>query len=544
MAFHILPRITLNSDLDSINNYIQEEHASWVKKHAPSFINHEQIKGIQYGILNYPKLWSGTRFFETNIDVNIDEESKNKNNAFEEINKLIKDAKKSHSNQKKEIEEFEKQYKRFFNTLKERCLLKAITKTLESIDGPDLDKVKENFRKTLNYSSLLNMQTRFDCLQAHRDVTLLCYALRDQANPNAQKQIKQLEVLSKRLIDIHYVNAKKMNLLDAIAKDVTTVTSFIGLATGVTAAILALLSFAFPPLALPAVILGFISFVSYTSTIISTIKMAHEAAEYGRGPNPSDVKWLVTDILLAPLNLVGGLIFAKFADLFHSEHVQAIINTVGFVWNNVLSNFVPDAIEAKEVTIDLLEVGSSYTPKGQLKQTKSATSWKKMGSALALHDQEASDKIIAAKKSISTIHGVDGITAKNGRDFAYVRLTNDKAPTDLPITKSYHGHILLWDLGFIGLGTSILAQNIKDAVAAYKELKPDCTVVDRLSKLLIIQSRCTAYLNEFKLVETSKGRYNFVQELSEHVKKEIDNLNKFGHDNDQEAIVLVGFKSR
>lgn len=549
MAFHILPRITLNSNLDDINSSIQKEHSSWINKHAPSTINHEKIEGMQYDILYHPELWSGTRFFETNIDVNTDKKSKNKNNAFDEIFKLIRAAKKNYSNEKseiKEIEEFEKKYKKFFNILKERCLLQAIHKTLESIDGPDLEVIKKEFRETLNYSSLLNMQTRVDCLQAHRRVTLLCYTFRAQAkeNPKASEQIKQLEVLSKRLVDIHYVNAKKLSLIDAIAKDVTTVTSSIGLITGIIAAILALLSFAFPPLAIAAGILGFISFVSYTSTIISIIKMIHEAGEYGRGPNPSDVKWLITDILLAPLNIVGGLIFAKFADLFHSEHVRMIVDTVGFVWNSILSNFVPDAIETKELAVGLLEVGSSCTSEGQLKSTRTATSWKKMASALALHDQEASDKIIVAKQSISLINAVQGSTAKSGRDFAYVRLANDKAPTDLPITKSYHGHILLWDLGFIGLGTSDLAQNIIDAVEAYKKLKPDCSVEQRLSELVSIKFHCNAYIEAYKTVDFSKGRFDYVKKLFEHVNKEIDNLNNLGSINNDESVVLVGFKSR
>lgn len=390
------------------------------------------------------------------------------------------------------------------------------------------------------------MQTRVDCLQAHRKVNLLCYALKAQvkANPQLDEQIKQLEILSKRLIDMHYVNAKKLSLIDAIAKDATTVTSSLGLATGITAALLALLSFAFPPLAIPAAVLGFISFVSYTSTIISIIKMVHEAGEYGRGPNPSDVKWLITDVLLAPLNIVGGLIFAKFADLFRSEHVKMIIEIAGFVWNSVLSNFVPDAIETKELALGLLEVGSSYTPKGQLKYTTTATSWKKMGSALALHDHEAYGKIIAAKESITAINVVDGTTAKNGRNFAYVRLANDKTATDLPITQSYHGHILLWDHGFMGLGTSDLAQHIKDAVAAYKELKPDCTVEERLSKLNSIKNHCVAYIKAYELFDYSKGRFDYVKKLSEHVSKEIANLNKLGSVNEDESIVLVGFKSR
>jgi hypothetical protein len=546
MAFHILPRITLNTNLNSVNESIQKEHFVWIKNHAPSMIDYGQVDATQYSILHYPDLWSGTRFFETNIDVIIDEKTKNKSNAFDVILKLIRAAKKKHPDKKKEIDEFEKKYKKFFNILKERCLLKAIEKTLENIDDPDLEAIKKEFRETLNYSSLLNMQTRVDCLQAHRKVALLCYALKAQAkaNPQVEEQIKQLEILSKRLIDIHYVNAKKLSLIDAIAKDATTVTSSLGLATGITAAILALLSLAFPPLALPAAILGFISFISYTSTIISIIKMLHEAGEYGRGPNPSDVKWLIMDILLAPLNIVGGLIFAKFSDLFHSEHIQKIIDIAGFFWNSVLSNFVPDAIETKELALGLLEVGSSYTPKGQLKHTITATSWKKMGSALALHDHEAYGKIIAAKESITVINASDHGTAKNGRDFAYVRLANDKAATDLPVTKSYHGHILLWDHGFMGLGTSDLAQQIKDAVAAYKKLKPDCTVEERLSKLNSIKTHCVAYINAYELVDYSKGRFDYVKNLSEHVSKEMDNLNKLGTVNEDESIVLVGFKSR
>ncbi|ARG97504.1 hypothetical protein [Legionella micdadei] len=644
MALPFWPTITL-SGLDSIDESIQQEHLAWVKKNVPVCID-PQLENEHYSILNYPELWSGARFFETEITTTVDKKS-----ASEEITQLIAKAKKDHPEQEEEIKAFEKKYTKYLTTLKERSLLKAIHQTLDSIDCPeesekDFALIRAEFRKVLDTSSLLNMQTRYECLQAHKDITLQCYALRDKANsdPHTKEKVQQLEILSKRLLDIHYEGAKKMTITDAIAQDVATTTSFIGLATAIPAAILGIMGFAFPPLLVPAGILGSISFVSYTSTVISAIKMAHEAIGYGRGPNPSDVKWFVADVLLSPLNLAGGLIFAKLANSFRSLKAKSIINTVSDVWNNVVSNIFPDTVETKEVASDMLEVGSVFTAKGQLKNTVTATSWQKMRSILAASDGEAVTKVMDTKEKITLLNqgkqrlsrskeyrenyeelrtllskvddepllealeayinleevqtsvdknryaleaqakilalekivtlcdsqqtnpvnntikklavkldehiiknysGFESLreTVAYGRDFAYVRPNGKEQENSLPVTKSYHGHILLWDLGFKGLQTSDQAKKIKNAIMDYKQLKPDCGITDRIKALETIHLYCQEYLDPCN-GNQAKGRYRYVQDLSTNVTKELDNLRELAAESDPESPVLVGFKAR
>ncbi len=643
------PVITLSDDLQSINESIQQEHLTWLVRNAPAVIE-PHLKIEQYGILNYPELWSGARFFETEV-----KKTGENNPASTEIAQLIEKAQEEYPEQKKEIEAFEKKYAKYLGLLKERCLLKAIYKTLDSIEGTeetekDCASIKAKFREVLSPSALLNMQTRYECLQAHKDISLQCYALRDKAlsDPHTSDQIKQLEILSKRLLDSHYEGAKKMTIVDAIAKDVATTTSFLGLATAIPAAILGIAALFFPPLFVPAGILGAISFVSYTSTAISAVKMAHEAISYGRGPNPSDVKWFVADTLLSPFNLAGGPIFAKIGSIFRPLKAKAIINTISQVWNNVISNIFPDTVETKEVAADMLEVGSAFTAKGQLKNTLTATSWQKMRSSMAVSDEQTLAKITQTKENIALlnqgklrlsrskeykehyeelkdlllkvdnqelsealriyihleaktdshdpaltshqhalnaqskittlekicalcdqdqsnpIHNkikelavkLDSHIIKNysgserlsetvahGRDFAYVRFNGKEQERSLPVTKSYHGHILLWDLGFKGLRISDEAQNIKNAITEYKKLKPDCGITERMGALKTIQDYCEIYLDRYR-GDPTKGRYSYVQNLSQSVEKEMDNLKELAADAELESPVLVGFKAR
>lgn len=538
-------------DIDNINQSIQKEHESWVKKNAPQYVNFDKIKNPQYSILNYPDLWSGARLFETKIEkIGIN------NPASEEIAELIQKAQKNYKAdplKTEEIKRFEKKYTKYLSLLKERCLLLAITQTLNTINIPKkkneaihLKDIKVDFQKALNFSALLNMQTRQDCLKAHRQITMLSYALRNKADESQQRNIKQLEVLSKRLLDGHYESAKKLRLFEAIANDLSTVTSFIGLAVGILAAILVIASLFFPPLLPIAGILGSIGFISYTASAISVIKMANEAINYGRGPSPTDVKWMIFDIVFAPLYIVGGQIFSGITHaLKNVKPLQNLMKTTGNIWNNIVSNVFPDIFYVKETSSEMLLVGSVYTTAGKLKNTLSATSWKKMRSALTEHDEDILNKINLVKKEISLLN--KSPTALNGRDFAYTKVNMNNTPTDKPliVSRSFHAHILLWDHGFIGINTSQKAQQIKDAIETYRNLPPDTKTSIRIESLLTIQEHCQAYLTKFK-GEQTKGRYSFVQNLATNIEKELDNLLFFmtSEENNNDTIpILVGFKA-
>ncbi|KTD53779.1 hypothetical protein Lsan_4189 [Legionella santicrucis] len=538
-------------DIDSINQTIQNEHESWIKKNAPLYLDFTKITNQQYSILNYPELWSGARLFETKI------EKKGKDSpASEHVAELIKKAQKEYKNDPlkiKEINDFEKKYTKYLALLKERCLLRAIAQTLYEISRSKkqeeqlLEEIKKDFQKILNISALLNIQTRQDCLKAHKQITMLAYALKSKADEDQQKKITQLEVLSKRLLDCHYEGAKKLTIHEAIANDLSTITSFIGLGVGVPAAIFAIIGIFVPPLLPIAGILGTIGFISYTASAISAAKMANEAISYGRGPSPSDVKWMVFDIVLAPFYIVGGQIFSGLTHtLKNLKPLHTLVKTTGNIWNNIVSNVFPDIFFVKDIGSEMISVGSVYTATGELKNTLSATSWKKMRSALAAHDHEILDKINRAKEEISLLN--QNTTALNGRDFAYTKININNKPGEKPliVTKSFHAHILLWENGFIGTTTSKEAQKIKDAVDAYKNLSPDTMTTLRVESLCTIQEHCNVYLTKYK-GEQSKGRYNFVQNLATNIEKELNNLCVFitaNKENSNDATpVLVGFKA-
>lgn len=252
---------------------------------------------------------------------------------------------------------------------------------------------------------MLKLQTRYDCLQTHRQISLLVQELRALVNADDKETVatvKQLEVLGKRIIDGHYEYAKKMTLTEAISNDVATATSIIGWTTGFPAAILGVAGIFFPPLLVPAGILGSISFISYTASIISVANMANQAFTYGRSPHPRDFWWMVFDIVLAPINLAGGAIFSAFANLAKPvKHLPNIINAVGNWWNNVFSNLLPDVFVVKDNIDDSKKMGSAYTARGRLRNSPTASSWSKMGSALSQTDNDASSILRKTKEEIA-----------------------------------------------------------------------------------------------------------------------------------------------
>jgi len=408
-------------DLDDINTSISKEHAAWVNKNAPTSIDRTKIIPNQYSILDYPELWSGARLFETSIE----KQGWGRLPASEEIERLINQAKKKHkkgTEKIKELEEFKKNYKKYLEFIKERCLLLAISETLKNIPfSEDKKQTKIELEKLLGQSSLFKLQTHLDCLEAHKEISLLCSELRN-TNKNEIEQIRQLEVLAKRLIDCHYEGAKKTTFDEAITQNIATISSLIGLLTGVPAAGLGIAGIFFPPLLIPATILGAISLISYVSSVILAAKVLNEAIDYGRSPSPSDLAWLVIDTVMLPFNFFGGKILSSIGHVVRPlKHAKELVKHLKTIWDTVITNLFPDAAETKEVFSDLGDIGSMISGSGQLKNTTTATSWQKISSALAEHDRETLTTINEMKNEITKLNKK---TAIHGRDFAFIKKQN------------------------------------------------------------------------------------------------------------------------
>lgn len=528
-------------NLENINQTIQSEHAAWLKANMPTTVSLPDLQQNQYGILNKPQLWSGLRIFETKIKT----ADKNSKSAFEIIQEQIKNSIKEHKEDpaiQEELKQFAKKYRKYVNFIKQRSLLLSINQTVNDLTATDDNKVLiQNFNEVLSDSFTLAMQTRYDCLQAYKKVSIIAAALRaqtDKTNTEELSRIKQLEVLSKRLLDIYYEHAKKMTIRELFASYLSTSTFFIGLVSGVAAAVLGILGIFFPPLLFAGGILGMMSFISYGATIISALTMTHDAIEYGRSPDSRDLKWLLLDTVLIPFYVIGGRIFASIFSLFgSSDSIGKTLHHVNYSWNEIIGNVFPDVIDTQETVTDMFQIGSEITQKGRLKNTSSATSFQKIRSALAKSDNEAFSKIANTKRVIAKSSHE---TAIHGRDFAYVQYTADNNDS-LPVTQSYHGHILLWDAGFIGRGASEEANRILVSVKKYKELKPDTPITERISVLDKIIENTNTYLTKYKDVD-KKGRYKYVEKLQGNAEKERDNLQEFILENKDSPVVLVGFK--
>ncbi|WP_133138915.1 hypothetical protein [Legionella genomosp. 1] len=404
--------ITLKN-LESIDQSIQKEFEQWIKSHVPETVKDtDQIKTSQYSILNYPALWSGARLFETRINA---AKSKEKP-ASESIDELIEKSKKANKKDEKALKEilaFEKLFKKQAEYFKEKALIQFVNKTIDDLSianddaAKSINQIKDKIRNLFSANALLKLQRRYDCLQTHRQISLLCQELRtfaDAKNKDALETIIQLEVLGKRVIDGQYEHAKKMTLTEAIGYDVATATSLIGWVTSFPAAILGLAGIFFPPLLVPAGIIGTISFISYAASIISVANMAHQAFAYGRSPHPRDFWWMVMDVVLAPVNLAGGAIFSSFANLAKPiKHLPNVINIIGDWWNNVFSNILPDVFFVKDSYEDSKKIGATYTARGQLRNSPTASSWKQMGSALSQMESDAASKIRNTKEEIALV---------------------------------------------------------------------------------------------------------------------------------------------
>ncbi|WP_131782400.1 hypothetical protein [Legionella gresilensis] len=391
---------------------IQNEHRNWLTYymgHIPTSLNYfkndlakflHEFNAEQFSILNYPKYWSGERLLQTKIKSHIEI---NQPAAYQEIKNWLKKQKQNAVNDPikiKEIEKLTQNYEKYFLVLKRKALILSVKQLMDELDTTDLNglesepfffQFKHTINQILSQSSLLNMQTRHDCLQAHLHITLACKRAHELfAQKRLGEEIDAIEVLAKRVIDSYYQNAKKMTFTDAIQKDTASLTSALGLFIGLIVFALGVGSFFFPPLFFPALILGFIGLVSYLASAIAIIKIVEEGFKYRRPPKLSEVVALAIDIALIPLYFFAGEILSLIGRSFH--WAASTIKLLTEVWDNVLSNILPDIFFVKDTFKDATEVGSQFTKSGQLKNT-TATTWSLIRSMLSSNTDDQSNSV-------------------------------------------------------------------------------------------------------------------------------------------------------
>lgn len=533
--------------LEQINQSIQNAHQNWLTKNLSSVdeesstVSHNRfhnrfsrlLKGTipystgpldsQYSILNYPDTWSGFRITETAI------QQKNKfgQSAFDAMPKFLKLAKrhfKKDSSTLKKIEIFDKNYQKYFNSLKEISLLESIFATKNIIH------TKHSIDIKLDEHFFINLHTHHDCLIANNKIHEISMDLKKK-NVN-ENLILQFDTLAKRFLDIQYEKIKKQTTLEFFANKISSLTIAISLMAGIPAALLGIGAFFFQPLLLPVIILGSISYISYVASGILANKVLYEWLLYHKAPSFKDLNSLVIDILLSPFMLANGKIAHGLIKSF--PQFKNVFKFIKYLWGNEFSNIFPDVLSLKDTVKDMRYTISNWRYKNKLASTFGAYSGKIIPSLLTAHANEAnsSDKI---NKTIQLIEQAKASKKLNDttlfdRNFV---LLNFSTRTNLSYVNSYHGHILLFQNVLSG---SKKADNVNTAVKNYLSLKPDDTINTRKEKVSAIQFATSDYL---LFTQKSSKQYQKAKDFQDKVLKELTNLEKL---DSKAKVALIGRK--
>lgn len=535
--------------LKAIDAKMVAEHRLWLMKRVNALPADLQARlkktsDAELSILQHPNLWSGARFPQTTVaPFEVDGTAANKNKAKSSpISEYISDSLESAiANSRQDLKQLaafkqlQKDYDRFKAVLIEKSLLLAVNESLAfvNLDDRDLSDLKEFF--TSNYA--LKLQTRTDSLNIHASVRQKCNRIRNRNNltPEQSASLRQSEVLAKRLVDLYLDRTKKKTNTEQAVDSVSTATSAIALATGIPAAIFGIGGIFFPPLLVPAGILGLISFISYTSTAISAGKMAYESITFGRSPPTKELILTAIDIAIAPLAIFGGSLVSSIKGAV--SHAKKLVDVIGGLWNNVGSNIFPDIFFTQEVVKDMYSFTSPQ--KEMLKHTVTATTWKNIQSRLLVdHDPGIAFDLKQNTKAISRSPKKDGqTTAKFGRGFAYVRLPASLKLTDKPShlehIESYHADILAWIASFLSKRGPKPASLIQ-AVKAYAALDSNTKVDIRLAKLQTLLDTYSVFEEETK-ASSSTG------DVKKLFSNEIERIKQLQLQT-QDELVLVGYK--
>lgn len=496
--------------LEPLDQAIGLEHKAWLEEHLSKLfiVSSDFFARFDAGLLNFPELWSGSRVGETTIA----KQNAQIASCYSEIQEQIARAKQQHETDAAflaQLQAFDELYQAFFNRLKERFLAQAIETTLSQISNNEHLRTLIDFYHSPDRSPV-NFQTQDQCVAEHDKITKIIKAHR--AKPALQTELRnltQLEILSKRKLDMHYESVTKKTKAELVLNKVSLASSVVGLLTGVAAIGCWIGAFFFPPLILPAAILSYVSYASYGATAISVGKVIKNAVN-GRPPSKKEVKELVIEAVLLPLNVIGRG-FTALRHLFKSATAIKAIRDVGNITNNVISNgmdvpFVPQIkSDAKEVMQDIdvnnLTHSTSVTTRGKV--------------ASALLEKHAVAEVEKTTVKLATSIKTHGIV--------FAKETN----TDeiLATSQSRHLFIAGWDAGFFAskkYGAEI--KHIQTSVADYAKLPANACYKDRYLALTEIQCECINYLSVAK--NTTPG-FLKVSALKEAVVEECNALVKF-----------------
>lgn len=158
------------------------------------------------------------------------------------------------------------------------------------------------------------IETRNDCLQAHLKMHNLALDLKKLSLEDEDKKNKlhelgiQLDEITKRWIDPHFKNPKKLSSSDKIR-------FIIKIASGVFCAVLAISAFVmlFTPLAPLAPLLGLIAMLGMAPIIESIASTIYNKVRYKRNPQ----KAVLYELLVTSVCIAFGVIMAQLAHLYH-----------------------------------------------------------------------------------------------------------------------------------------------------------------------------------------------------------------------------------
>lgn len=562
--------------LDDIDKELIAEQKKWLS--APGRMPEkltQLISGIDdsaYSFVKRPELWSGSRAFETNIETNNDLP----NSAFESItfisDTLRRDYKAKDKDKNAEIIEqlkaFNTDYEKYIHVLKQRFLQKALEKTLFDIreHAKDMSLPTSHLNdisKYLNDVGYLNLITHDRVLDKHKEITNKCATLKsnvknhfkkDDANyveDPAQKKclhaLEQYEILSKRMLDVHYDRAKRLSKFEMTLAAISNVFVFLGFITGLAAAALAIGSIFFPPLLPACFLLGSISYISYGSSLMTVFAMVYQGVRGGRSPTMEDYKSIRFDLLTAPFYVWGGKMVGLCRHVMN--HARNVLHILRFGWNNVASNLVDGAYIVDSVK-NTGQLVNSLRSTLKMTQTTTTTTLAALTSSLVTtsNDDVGSirDKITKLKSEIATANTQEANldSTLNNRDYVYVFSKGNGADLTFDHAKSFHAHILTWNSTMFSRHTNDPDLSvIRGAVKDYEKLDVNATLSDRIIKLNEIHNECATYLINH---QGEKKHQPLVHKLISNLEKEITILTQAAKvsTNFEDTPVLIDTKVR
>lgn len=513
---------------DSSSNLIDEKNIGLEKSLINSIKDDEHL--ARFSLLKFPKLWSGNRAGETSIksDPNVI--------PIDFLGVISRQKQKCRAKYwDQEVarwEKLEEDYKKFLEYLKERFLARAIKITLKSVldaipvaNNQARIELKEFYKSAER--SPVNLQTQDQCVAEHAKITQAIQKARNGIGAENKKdeltKLKQLEILSKRRVDMHYENATKKTTADVVTSGISAASSTIGMVTAFAAAALWIGGFFFPPLWVGAAILGTISFVSYASTTINVGKVIRNGIN-GRPPSRSEVKDLAIEAALAPLNVIGKFFIGFRHFVKSSTAVKSILKKTAAVSTNLVSNVVPDAPFVKDNIGEAKDAVSDARKHGKSENDLSLTSSTKVLSMLS--------KKLPFTQAQALVAELDTSLETSSSILVHLRKEKAHETSELKLTTqpSEHANISDWSFGFrMSIKYKSELQPIQAALDQYKTLPVNATYEERRLLLQNISFECQRKIPD---KDTNSGPSEKIRELKFIVDAELKNLKTIAQNED------------